>query len=126
MTEKQKSEAGKRRSGQAKAKLNPAKKHPTGEKRPSKTEHAAASPTPGESGGKAVSPWVWLIPLVAAALVWAWKSQKSADTSPGTASASAEIARSAERDAGARTDQAIEVGAPEANSGIPAPSAKRN
>ena len=124
MTEKQKSGAGKRRSGQAKAKHNPAKKHPTGEKRPSKAEHAATSPTPGESGGRAMSPWVWLIPLVAAVLVWAWRSQKSADTSAATvsASASAETARSDERGAETKTDQATESGAPEANSGIPAPS----
>lgn len=121
MTEKQKAGAGKRRSGQGKAKGNPAKQRPTGEKRSSKAEHSAASPASGESGSKAVPGWVWLVPLAVAVLVWIWKSQPSADTSAGHVSGSASAETAPERKAETGTEQATEPVAAEPP-GIPAPS----
>jgi len=123
VTEKQKAGAGKRRSGQGKAKRNPAKARPAGEKRPSKPEHAASS-TSGESGGKAVPLWVWLVPLAAAVLVWVWKSQKSDDPSAGSVSgsASAESAPAGERKAETGTEQTPKSEEPKEDPGIPAPS----
>jgi len=122
VTKKQKVGAGKRRSAQGKAQQNPAKKGPVGEKRSSKTEPAAAAPTQGESG-TGVPVWVWLVPLVAAVLVWAYKSQTPADASASnvSASANAETAPSAEREAATRTDEATEKREPEADPGLPAP-----
>lgn len=122
VTDKRKSGTGKRRSGQGhgKAKRDLANKRPTDDRQPSKAKPAAASPTAGNSGSKGVPMWVWLIPLGAAAL-WAWKSQKSPDTSAATPSGSSETARPAEREAGRITDQAPAAAEPEP-SGIPAPS----
>jgi len=118
VTQKQKSGAGKRRSGQGKAKGNPAKQRPTGEKGSSK----AASPS-GESDSKGVPVWVWLVPLAAAVLVWVWKSEKPADTNAGyvSGSASAETVPSDEPKAKTGTEPAAEP-APAEPSGIPAPS----
>ncbi len=114
----QKARTGKHGSQQAKARRSatnrrgPAKGSSAGE-RPratgEKKRKAGPSPARGESSETVVPRWVWLVPPVAAVLVWAWQSQKSSDGS------AADIQATAAESASAETAQSDAEGAREAD-----------